>query len=148
MQIDSILDAILLQANAETGSLMLPDSQAGFLKIVAARGFPMETVEQVKKLKLAPGEGIAGHVYQTGKPYYLRDSKNDALFVDPDAPSGAPSQFLSLPIENPQGKTIGVLNIHFPTEKLLSSSELRELHEMASSLVASQMPLREPALSC
>lgn len=144
MAIEAILDAVLKQAEAGVGSLMLAEPGSRDLQIVAARGFPGDIIEQVKKMRLSSGEGIAGHVYQTGKPYFLRDSSNDSLFVKRDLPMGFQNQFLSLPIANTGGRTIGVLNIHFPSQKILSSSELEDLHAMASKLVARELDTQFP----
>ncbi|MBI4669712.1 MAG: GAF domain-containing protein [Elusimicrobia bacterium] len=133
---DTELGSILTEAGAKTGSVMLMDSQAKALRIIAAQGFPEEIVNEVKNLTLASGQGIAGHVYQTGKPYYLRDPKKDALFVHQSIPLGKDFQFLSLPLKNDKGATIGVLNIHFPTEIMLDTQELDHLAAKANRLAA------------
>ncbi len=145
MTMESALDTVLLQAQARIGSLMMMDPQAHALRIVAARGFPTEIIEQIKKLALAPGQGIAGHVYQTGKPYYLRDAQSDPLFVPQTLPQRQHFQFLSLPVESVTGTILGVLNIHFPTEKLLNATELEDLRKLANDLILSEMD-QQPTL--
>lgn len=129
------LDAVLDRARAKTGSLMLLDERLEALRIVAARGFPNETVENVKKFFLRPGQGVAGHVYVTGRPYYLRHPQDDSLFVKPPIPTGPNFQFLSLPLQDGAGKTVGVLNIHFPTETLMGAPELEDLARLANRVV-------------
>ena len=131
---DSALDSVLARAKAQVGSLMLLDPDTHALRIVAARGFSQEVMDQVKKLTLAPGQGIAGHVYQTGKPYYLRDPQKDPMFVHQNISLNSNFQFLSLPLADQQGRTIGVLNIHFPTEVVLGSYELDQISRLANQL--------------
>lgn len=137
--IEKVLDHILRQARAQTGSLMLLDSGCQVLKIAAAKGFSGDVIEEIKKMRLALGEGVAGHVCQTGKPYYVRSSKSDPTYVEKGASSDRDFQFLSLPLENRKGRAIGVLNIHFPNAKLLNAAELQELHRLASRLVSEEL---------
>lgn len=131
---ENALDSILMHARAKIGSLMLLDPKSRFLRIVAARGFSKDVMDHVKKLTLAPGQGIAGHVYQTGEPYYLRDPRKDPLFVHQNITLGGNFQFLSLPIRDGQGAVIGVLNIHFPTELVLGPEDLDYICRLAGSL--------------
>ena len=112
-----------------------------WLRITAARGFSGEIIEQVKGLELAAGEGIAGHVYKTGEPYYLKDSRTDPQFVDQMLPINPRFQFLSLPLCDDKQTVVGVLNIHFPTERILSSQDLEALRQTASELVNDHLAL-------
>lgn len=144
---ETVLDTILNQAKARIGSLMMMDTQSQTLKIVAARGFPGEIIDQIKRLSLPPGQGIAGHVYQTGKPYYLKDHKNDPLFIPQNLSLKLPFHFLSFPLEDDLGQVLGVLNIHFPTEKILNAKELDELRRLANELVSSEINQQQAPLN-
>jgi HD-GYP domain-containing protein (c-di-GMP phosphodiesterase class II) len=64
------LDRALALSAAATGSIMLPDAETGLLRIVAAQGLPADVVDRTV---VSPGEGIAGWVYQTGKPLLVED---------------------------------------------------------------------------
>lgn len=142
-EMQSALDYILDQARAKTGSLMLMDSGRGKLRIVAARGFPETIIEQIKKFELNPGQGIAGHVYQTGEPYYLKNAAADPQYVQHAWSIESRFQFLSLPLAGGNKKTVGVLNIHFPTDRLLNAKELELLRLAASELVINELATRQ-----
>ena len=129
---EHVLSTVLNHAKAKVGSLMLMDESVSLLRIVEATGFPSDTLEAIKKFTLNPGQGVAGHVYLTGQPYYLRHPQEDALFVPPPIPFGPNFQFLSLPLKDANGQTVGVLNIHFPTDALMGAKELEGLAQLAN----------------
>ncbi|MBI4368961.1 MAG: GAF domain-containing protein [Elusimicrobia bacterium] len=130
------LDTILHQAGARVGSLMIMDPFLKKLRVAAARGFNHEVMKRLHQLTLKPGQGVAGHVFETGQPYYLRDPKEDTLFVHQDVSLSSNFQFLSLPLKGKTGLVIGVLNIHFPTDNVLDSGDLDRLSRAANRLVA------------
>ena len=134
------LDLVLKKAGAQIGSLMLYDSHDQALRIVAAQGFDIETMKQIKNLKLTSGKGVAGHVYETGKPYYLKHPPKDPLFESENINLGPSFQFLSIPLKTTQSQTVGVLNIHFPAKQLLSASDLESLANLANRLTVDYLP--------
>ncbi|MBI4062677.1 MAG: GAF domain-containing protein [Elusimicrobia bacterium] len=135
------LDLVLRQARAKIGSLMLFDPLERALRIVAARGFSQDIMDHIKNLRLTPGQGIAGHVYQTGHPYYLKSPEDDPLFVRQNIPVGPGFQFLSIPLRNDHKQTVGVLNIHFPTESVLGPDDLMALSQLANRLTVKYLPV-------
>ncbi len=64
--------------DAETGSLLLLDEEAGESDVDAALG---EQDGRVRRIRLKLGEGIAGHVAQTGEPLLVDDTWNDPRFA-------------------------------------------------------------------
>lgn len=64
----TILDAALRLVAADEGSIMLLDEHEGAMRIVASRGIPAEVRGRVR---VKPGEGIAGAVLQSGRPMLL-----------------------------------------------------------------------------
>jgi HD-GYP domain-containing protein (c-di-GMP phosphodiesterase class II) len=64
--------------DAETGSLLLLDQEANELYFDVALG---EKGERVRQIRLKLGEGIAGHVAQTGEPVLVDDVQNDPRFA-------------------------------------------------------------------
>ncbi len=64
--------------DAETGSLLLLDSDTNELYFDVALG---EKGEVVRQIRLKVGEGIAGHVAHTGQPLLIDDVQNDPRFA-------------------------------------------------------------------
>jgi len=106
--VERILDVVTEAVQVQTASLMLPDSD-DFLTIRAERGLPVGVAE---KVRIAPGEGVSGHVFASGEPVLLADIVEDGRF----APSGYEGQYatrsaLSLPMRGREG-ILGVLNVN------------------------------------
>lgn len=64
--------------DAETGSLLLLDQEAKELYFDVALG---EKGDRVRQIRLKLGEGIAGHVAETGEPVLIDDVMNDPRFA-------------------------------------------------------------------
>ena len=60
-----------------SASMMLYNPQNNYLEIVAANG----TAAQKRNLKFSPDEGIAGHVFVTGKPELVNDVTQDPRYM-------------------------------------------------------------------
>ncbi len=72
--LDAIISVAMRALNAEAGSISLIDEDTGELYFKSALG---EKGEEVKKLRLAPGEGIVGFVTHTGQPIIVNDPTRD-----------------------------------------------------------------------
>jgi len=106
--LERILDFACEAVNVETASLMLAED-AGFLTIRASRGLPEKVVSGIR---IAIGDSVAGHVFQTGEPVLLLDMEEDDRFL----PAGDVGQYstrsaLSLPLKV-RDRVIGVLNVN------------------------------------
>jgi signal transduction histidine kinase len=66
-----------LRGRAQMGSIYLYDSQTGELTIAADTGYSAQ-VREIARFR--PGEGVAGYVYATGRPYVVKDTANDAHY--------------------------------------------------------------------
>lgn len=71
------IEAATLLMEAEAGSLLLLDEPTGELYFEVALG---EKGKEVREIRLKPGEGIAGHVVQTGVPVIVNDVQKDPRF--------------------------------------------------------------------
>ncbi len=71
------VEAATLMMNAEAGSLLLLDEVTGELYFDVAHG---EKGEAVRQIRLRRGQGIAGHVAQTGQPIIVNDVQHDVRF--------------------------------------------------------------------
>lgn len=78
---NKMLDEFLLMAmdaiNSNDASLLLIDKISGMLCFAAVKG---RKSEQLKRYKLALGEGIAGWVAQSGKPIITPDAQKDQKY--------------------------------------------------------------------
>ncbi len=72
------IEAATILMEAEAGSLLLLDEAAGELYFDIALG---DKGEGVREVRLKLGEGIAGHVAQSGEPVIVNDVQNDPRFA-------------------------------------------------------------------
>jgi signal transduction histidine kinase/FixJ family two-component response regulator len=111
-----LLDYFVGVAAEELGvnrvSLMLFDEAGHEMSIVAYRGFEEKAV---RKIRVKPGDGIAGWVAKEGKPILVKDVRTDPRVPNP-LPSAASDSFISAPIVFSipillQEKVLGVINV-------------------------------------
>ncbi len=86
---------------AERGSVMLLNPDREELEVIAVNGYK----EDIKKLKMS--EGIAGHVFKTGKPAIVNDVNSDPRFVQG---SGKIKSLICAPLKA-NDKILGVVNV-------------------------------------
>lgn len=121
-----VLEASLARAmelsEAQTGSVMLVDSNTGRLQIALSKGLPEKVVESTS---LSEGEGIAGWVFASRQPLLVEDMATG----NPSARRHGVRSAVSVPIADEDG-VLGVLNVgsrSFParfTESHMRSMEL------------------------
>ena len=102
----AVLDCACQLMKCDRGSVMNWDEKEGCLKIVAARSL---ITENMQKLFLKPGEGVAGKAFASGQPIFVADPAKDPRYLD--AATGDVEPFVSIPLLV-KGKPIGVLNLH------------------------------------
>ena len=119
--------------NADTGSIMLLDSQKRFLKIEMSDGLSGEVVKStVQKL----GKGIAGRVARTGKPVLLKGTVENAEKGEAGRFDLTSSICCPIVIRN---EVVGVLNVnskqkgHDFTERDLSY--IKELTDFTADVI-------------
>lgn len=89
LDLDAVLQALVDTAvdilEADKGGVFIWDERRGELVVRASKGFLPATVE---RMRFAPGQGLAGTVYATGKPMAVEDARSDArvtrAIVDPE----------------------------------------------------------------
>ena len=91
----SLLEYILNQAiqitGAEKGSIMLYDLEDNLLSIRVVAGLRDRVYQrkinsnEIQCKRFKPGEGIAGRVFQTGRPMVVDKAREDELFIEPDS---------------------------------------------------------------
>ena len=111
----AVLECACRLMKSTRGSMMIFDEKAGVLKLVAAKGFALDS-----GFLLKPGEGVAGKAFSTGQAIFISDPKKDPRFVAGASPSNEQDMaepFISLPLLV-KSKSVGILTLHAtgPTE--------------------------------
>jgi len=105
---DLILDSIVDSADVEVASLMLAEED-GLLHIAAARGLSDKIINSVR---VAPGEGISGHVFASREPVLISNLDHDSRFKSHVAGKRYKDQsLLSVPI-SVRDDIVGVINVN------------------------------------
>jgi diguanylate cyclase (GGDEF)-like protein len=126
----AILERIQALNPAANWSLLLLDPQTRELSFAVTVGVAQE---RVKGLRLAPGEGIAGTVAETGQPIFIRDAGRDPRFsARVDALTGFETRsIIALPLVV-RGEVIGVFEvINVEDENLFREQSLPHLSILA-----------------
>lgn len=106
--LERVVAAIQTELKVEIVSLMLC-ADDGLLEIRASRGLPAEMAAQVR---IAPGDGVAGFVLQSGEPVLIDDLATDGRFpLRGDAGRYRSGSLLSVPIRTTE-RVLGVLNVN------------------------------------
>lgn len=115
--------------DAERASLLLLDEETRELCFEVALG---DTGQTLREARLAPGEGIAGWVAQTGEPVIVRDVQMDPRHIHAlDEKSGfVPRDVLCVPVSC-RGRLIGVLEAMNKRDGTFDSDDLELLGALA-----------------
>lgn len=119
LDLDKLLNLIMTLAaqvvRSEASSLMLLDEAAQELYFNVALG---EKREQIKQIRVKIGEGIAGHVAQTGLPLIINDVSKDYRFTAKfdDSTQFKTKNILCVPLKV-KDKVIGVMEAINQKEK-------------------------------
>jgi diguanylate cyclase (GGDEF)-like protein len=113
LDLKEILKLIIVKVSqliqAENWSLLLKDEETGELSFDIVVGVEEKRIMDVR---LSPGEGIAGHVLETGEPIILQDVENDKNFYRKvDEITGFRTRsVICVPLKS-KGKILGVIEI-------------------------------------
>jgi diguanylate cyclase (GGDEF)-like protein len=142
-----MLEIALGVTEADGGSLMLIDPESGDLRIRVAVGIEPELWP---KIRLRPGDGIAGYVADQGRPLRLRGRADRQRFRIVRERLDVESA-LSVPLIH-QNEVLGVLNIHatsrpdaFTDADLEFAEELAHLHAQIIARAQEHEVLRSQA---
>jgi PAS domain S-box-containing protein len=114
--LDTFLNEALNLLGAENGSVWLYDHSSNHLIQRAAHG----VATRIKHTQLKPGEGIIGHVFQSGEMYISDDLKNDPLFFRANLDAIPPGYGgVCVPIRSTAG-TLGALMIHMEPSRQIA----------------------------
>lgn len=110
---DQFLDFIVDFFNVERASFLVYEPETRSLRVAVSRGIP---ARWVSKIRVTPGEGIAGYVFQTSRPLLVHNlAKMEKGTPRPRGKGYQSGSFVSVPvIVSPMQigeETIGVLNL-------------------------------------
>jgi adenylate cyclase len=104
---EGLIDTVSLQTRSQRVSVMIYDKKEECLRIVAASGMDREMQERVR---IRPGEKIAGHVFKEGKPLIINGGPEDNPKFASLLQSKSIVAAISFPLKARQ-ETLGVLNM-------------------------------------
>ena len=107
VSIDNLLKISATAMNSEEASVIVRDGDGGDLRFLSAIG---KVADQLKKLKIPAGKGIAGFVFSSGQPMAITDvGEEDSFYAEVDRQTGYSTQtILATPLRY-NGEVIGVL---------------------------------------
>lgn len=113
LNLQEVLELIIVKISqfieAQNWSLLLKDEKTGKLTFEIVIGVEKELI---KGIQMAPGEGIAGYVAETGKPMVLPDVQNEPRFdrkVD-ELTGFTTKSIICIPLQT-HGRILGVFEI-------------------------------------
>ena len=134
--LDDVFEHIVKTAatltRAEAASLCVFDLPSGMLKIAKAHGADDALLAQVP---VRLGEGIAGHVVRTGRPFTTADVAGEPLCENPQLARAAGIRALLCVPMNTRAGTIGCITAYRKGEDAFSEHDLLLLSLFASEAV-------------
>ena len=125
------LDNVLSVMNGAVGGILLLDEETGTLSYRVHRGLSAETAE---KVRLKPGEGIAGRVAQSGKALLLEDISADPRAAYPDlVRREGMKAFISVPLRSKES-VLGVINVVSRMPRRFTNHDMHLLHSIGDQV--------------
>ena len=134
-----ILDILLEGLDVANASIMLYDETREELILRSARGQKDESADSchssnlVNGICLKKGEGIAGKVFQEGRPILVNDVDTSPSFLKDNKQTVTIGSLLSLPLIV-RGKTVGVLNLSDAQKDGFSQGDVHGLTIVANQI--------------
>ena len=101
---NAVVEQMAQAVDARTGALAVPDSSERHLQIVSTYGYPLELVEH---LRIDPGAGVVGTVFQTGRALFV-PGRSALPAGHRRRPRYATDSFVALPV-GPAHEPLGVV---------------------------------------
>src|SRR5262245_29731374 len=131
--LELVLDRISSVMDAERSTLYLIDEESGELWSKVAQG------DRKPEIRLRVGEGLAGWVARTGRALNIKDAYLDPRFDGEwDRRTGFRTRStLCVPMKNPHGRTVGVVQVLNKREGYFSPDDEALLAALASQAAVS-----------
>jgi diguanylate cyclase (GGDEF)-like protein len=115
-------------ARAEQASLMIFDETSQELSIKCVKGLNEKIVQN---LRVKPGQGIAGFVFETGRPLLVKNVDQDPRFTERQRARYKTKSLICVPLRIDQRK-IGVINLTDKTGDGFDEDDLKLVESVAS----------------
>ncbi len=113
---ENIFDLVTAIFDNQTAAILLRNPKDGTLSIVASRGYDPEVV---KRFKAAPGQGVTGHVLQSGEPQLVTETVNDPRYI-----CGVPKALSEIAVPLRSGDdVIGVLDMESAEHRFTTADQ-------------------------
>jgi len=125
-----LVDSMVQAAGAERGTIYLVDGLTGELCSRAAH------LPEMEEIRLPPGQGVAGHVADSGGSVLIQDVEEDHhFFPGIDEQTGFTTRsMVAAPVLDDDGAVRGVLQVLNRREGRFGPGDLRLLEEMAAQV--------------
>jgi two-component system NtrC family sensor kinase len=124
-----IVEEIISRMGTQVASILLLDKTTNELIFEAVAG---PKAEELKGMRLAPGQGIAGHVAREGKSLLIPDVSESSLFdASIDKSSGFVTRSIVCAPLTARGEVIGVIQVLNKEKGTFEKSDLRVLEALA-----------------
>lgn len=111
---ETVLDCACAILSSGRGSMMTFDEASEELYVSSARNISQDLAE---KVRIKPGEGIAGRAFQTGEIIYVSDPSGNPQYLGFEHRPEQKDPFICIPVKTSR-RTYAVLNIHLTSSKL------------------------------
>ncbi len=142
---EETMDVLAGELGMIRGTLVLLDRAAGKLRIAAAHGL---TAAERAKGEYAVGEGVTGHVVETGEPEVVPDIDKDQRFLHRTkarrAEPGCPVAFICVPLEV-DDEVVGALSVDRPFADTTTLDKDRRLLTIVASTVSQVLKINRMA---
>jgi len=134
-----ILEILLEEMDVSNTSIMLYDETRNELVLKSARGQEDRAADSCPSRKLGHGirlkrgEGIAGKVFQEGRPILVNDVNSSSRFSKDPKQAVTIGSILSLPLIV-RGKTVGVLNLSHTQKDAFGQDDVHGLTIVANQI--------------
>jgi signal transduction histidine kinase len=125
--LQALVDVVTGILQADKAAVHVWDPERGRLVTRASRGFDPQTVAEVT---YAPGEGIAGNVFATGKPIWVEDVPSDPRIAPTFVDREQVRSVLSVPIKIGE-HVFGVFGVNFCQPRTFSDHDVRLFSSLA-----------------
>jgi diguanylate cyclase (GGDEF)-like protein len=109
--------------------LLLYDPEIRMLTCRASAGMAPDVAADIR---IAPGEGISGRVFETGEPVYIPDVRSSSEFLYGGRRTDVRS-FMGVPLLS-KGRVIGVMNVNHPEPSAFDAESLATMRVLATHM--------------
>jgi len=136
LSINNLLSVAAASLNCGEASVIVRNDNDGSLRFLCAIG---EVAHELLRIRIPPGKGIAGFVFETGQPMAIADvSRESSFYAGVDKATGHSTQTLLATPLLVDGQTIGVLEfvnrLGWPPYQPFTADEMDRAADFAAAI--------------